>query len=107
MSKNGTPDGLAPFSERRPRFHIRVLDTWMLELYVVERSKRKPRISPNTINRYIYSTRTVFNWGAGHKLIPFNPWQEYRKPKENAPIPNLLTVDEFVKVMRDAARHCR
>ena len=86
---------------------VTMADMLKLKDFIVKTSKREPRINPHSINRYIYSTRTVFNWGVDHKLIPFNPWKDYKSPKERSPVPSLLTVEELKKVMAHAPEHCR
>ncbi len=96
-----------PFLGEKRCTDVTMVDLLRLKDFIVKKSKRKPRINPHTVNRYICSTRTVFNWGVAHKLIPFNPWQDYKAPKERSPIPNLLTVEELLSVMAHAPEHCR
>ena len=39
-------------------------------------------------------------------LIPFNPCAKYKKPKDKPERPNLLSLDEFQAVIKNAAPHC-
>ncbi len=82
-------------------------DLLKLRNFIAKTKKKKGKLNPHSLNRYIYSTRTVFIWGVTHELIPFNPWEKYKKPKEKPPKPNLLTVDEYLTVMKHAAPHLR
>ena len=85
---------------------LTMADVVKLKDFIAKKSK-KARISSNSINRYISSTRAVLNWGYENELIPTNPWAKYKKPKERSEPPNLLTLNEFIRVIENASPHCR
>ena len=75
--------------------------------FSISKDARKRDISPHSINRYITMTKAVFSWGVNNDFIAVNPWSKYKKPREIPNPPDLLTIDEFVRVMNCATPHCR
>jgi integrase len=85
---------------------ITMADLVRLRDYIAKNST-KAKLSPHSINRYLTSTKAVFGWGVENDLIPFNPWAKFKKPKEKPDKPSLLSLEEFLSVMKNAAPHCR
>jgi integrase len=81
-------------------------DSVTLRAFIMKSSAKK-NISAHTSNRYLAMTKAVFGWGFNNDLIAINPWLKLRMPRETPDPPDLLTVEEFKKVMECAEPHCR
>jgi integrase len=80
-------------------------DLTKLRAYIFQNPSKKKDISENSVNRYTYRTRTVFNWGVENKYIDFNPWPKYTKPKEKPAPRDLLDTKELKWLMACSPPH--
>jgi len=94
-----------PYMGRKLCRDITKSDITKLRAYILENPSKKKDISPNSVNRYVYSTRTVFCWGVTYNHIDCNPWPKYPKPIETPDPPNLLTTEEFKELMACSPPH--
>ena len=85
---------------------LTMADSLELRAHITKNAVKIP-ISPHTINRYVAMTRAVLGWGANNDLIAFNPWSKLRTPRERPDPPELLTLEELRRVMKNAEPHCQ